>query len=408
MAAKKKSVFAKFYFLYLLILLLGLIAVFFYVRSVMIEYENSTPDKYILQIISKSGKNDGSIGELLQATCFDAASPGNPTARSKTYYQKITSTKLEVKKTTKNCEGESEAYTVTSDGTPFLTIWLHKDAVVNKLGILNIPQWSLEDVVMRSEFSEENYAAVDEYRTYYVDIVIPEGFSLSIDGTTYSYDEPTEDQLIELKPFSGLYEFSGIPKGIKLHVSGLYFEPTVKVYNNANEEVLVERKSDGVYYAACEYAESAEVKTTLLNAVDPQTISSTWVDFMLNDVGGTRHGLDTVAKTCRIIEGTSQYTKAYQWGTQVDIVFVSDHYKTTKVNYQEKNYVQYNDKLISVDVYFETNIPLTTGTTRTDVFNNRMFFYYIDEQDISAGTTAASAPGWYWVGSYSLEIGTAN
>ena len=401
MSSRKKGLtFARFYFGLIFLILVSLIVVFFYVRGVLVDYENSSADKYILSELSRAGAHDGSIGEYLQDRCFaPAGNPGgNPASRKQLFYQNVSKSDLKVEKNLSESSTEIQCFDVYNGDKAFISVWLKQEGVKNKLGILNIPTYSLQNVIYRNTELNEDKLVLNENGKLDYEIVVPEGFSLYFDDVKYSIPENTER--VSLKEFKDFGDYDCLPRGYNVVLKDLSYEMKVSVKNNNDEEVLVEKKKDGSYAVSVEYSENAEAKDTLSAAVDPVAIAKLWVDFMQNDVGGPKHGLDKVVSGCKIINNSPMYDKAYLWGTSVDITFVSDHNAKTFKDEDVKNFVRYNDNLISCDVYFNTIIPVTYNgalrNTVTQTYYNRMFFMYVSDTNIAS-------PGWYWIGSVALE-----
>ena len=61
-----KSKFWTVYLVFLLAILAGLIALHFYVKGIMVDYESQNPDLYVNELLGKVSEKDGQIGQFLE------------------------------------------------------------------------------------------------------------------------------------------------------------------------------------------------------------------------------------------------------------------------------------------------------------------------------------------------------
>ena len=123
---KKKNLFGKFYFAYLFVILAALVLLFFHVRSVMVDYEKSQPDNYVIALLNHAGKGDKALGDYLQEHCFAQDEYGDPKTRSNEFYNTDAHAKLTAAKNLSYSEGDVFVYDVNADDKPFITVAIEK------------------------------------------------------------------------------------------------------------------------------------------------------------------------------------------------------------------------------------------------------------------------------------------
>lgn len=388
MAKKKKSVilsnFAKFYFTYLVIIIAALVFVFFSVKNIMIEYENSQPDKFVIGLIRNARPGDEALGDYLARTCLSENAPGDSNARSSYFYGKNSSAVLAAKKDLLNSGEDLEVYNVTANDKPFASVAIRKTGSKNKLGILSIVDYELSYAFLRNENSERTKIRLSDSGCENISIIYPEDFTLKIDGGEVNYSVGSE---VVLEDFANIGDYDVIPCGIKLDYS-LNFEPSIAVENNAGREVALVYEN-GVYTAGPDYEPSSEAEAVADEIGDIIDLYELWARFMYDDAGYYYHGLYEVLSGCRILDGSRLEQQAIDWANSIDITFVYDHYNYYFENEKIGNYILYNDNFFSCDVSFDETLTLYNYGDTEVSFNNRLFF-------IKDGWS------WYWVGQLDL------
>ena len=247
---KKGSAFWRFYRTLLLLIIFALAAVFIYVRGVMIEYEKSQPDNYVVNLFKHAGKSDKALGQYLQENCFgensDNAIYGDPAKRSADFYNTVAFSDLETTLDLRNYDAEAPTYSVTVDGKPFASVRIKKGESKNKLGILNISKWSFDSIVLQNPEEEDASVEFNENGKFDYTLVMPADFVLKVDGVEVKSFPNAEETV--LPEFENMIFFPDVPKGQKITLKDLCFEPVVTVENNEGKEVSITREN-GVYYA---------------------------------------------------------------------------------------------------------------------------------------------------------------
>lgn len=383
----KKSVFWRCYWAYLAFILVFLIAVFFYVRATMLEYERNSPENYVVWL-AESASGSSELGSYLEKYNFSDNRYGDAKERKERFYSTVKAAKLEAKPAPGSHSSLAPVYEITADGKPFLNIAISETGSHTKLGIMSLSDWDIDHCIMRDPASSA-MPKLSEDKNLDISLVMPSDFTLLTDGVQTALPEGATETA--LSDFEYIAKYVSAPKGVSFELSDLYFEPSLAALNNAGEELVFDVGANGVYSVKADYAASPEAKALAESVCDPLAIGKTWSRFMTDDVGGAHHGRDTVIKECRLLKGTGLYELALRWSSNVDISFVSGHSLDSWSNESETNYIQYNDELFSCDVYFEKNMTIKRGVgPRTDVFSNRMFFGKVNG-------------GWYLLDMISLD-----
>ena len=385
---RKKNTFGKFYFAYLFIILAVLVLLFFHVRSVMVDYEKSQPDNYVIALLNHAGKGDKALGDYLQENCFAADDYGDPKARSNEFYNTDAYSKLSATKNLRYSEGDVSVYDVKADDKPFVTIAIEKSGEKRLLGIFNVASYKLKYAFIRNpEKSRTSFKLSDE-GTVAFSVVLPKDFTLQFNGADVDTSSASESDIEDFAYFS---MYDQVPKGAKMDFV-LHYDPVITVLNNVGEEVNLNLQitpEENIYYAAADYGTDDAQKAAVEKVGDFLSMYELWARFMTDDVGGYYHGLYTVLDECRILPGSKLEEMAESWASSIDITFVSDHYGYYFLNESVDNYIMYNDEFCSADVKFDEVISVAGVGDRTVEYQNRMFFVKQNGE-------------WYWVGQLDL------
>ena len=388
MAKRKKNLFGKFYFAYLFIIAACLVLLFFHVRGVLVEYEKSQPENYVIDLLKHAGKGDKALGAYLQENCFAAEDYGDPKARSVVFYDTDAHAKLAAKKNLTYSDGDLYVYDVTADEKPFVTIAIEKTGSKNKLGIMNIASYKLRYAFVRNPETPRISQKLAEDGTIAFSVVLPSDFKLLFDGAEVDISGAEGSPIEDFAYFS---EYEAVPEGAKMDFV-LHYDPQLKVLNNVGEEVSInlEVTPEGyIYYAAADYGSDAAQEEAVKKVGDFLEMYKLWAKFMTDDVGGYYHGYYDVKEGCRIMPGSKLEDQAWNWANSIDITFVSDHWNIAFTNEKVDNYVLYNDDFCSADVRFDEIVSVNGVGDVTVPYNNRMFF-------------VRQGGEWYWVGQLDL------
>lgn len=393
-----KSKFWRIYIVYLLVILAGLAALHFYVKGIMVDYEKQDPEPYVAELLQRASEKDGQIGQYLEEHAFNGPA-GELAATKERFYSIVKSLKdddaaqISFEEDPAHIGSMDPVVNVTANGKPFLRVGLHEAEKVTKLMIMNISKWDVSSVTLLDPDRDASTPLnLDENGLLSYTVSVPEGFTLLLDDQAVSADAPhTETGLPE---FEYVAPFTEVPSGMQYDIKGLAAEVRVSALNNAGDEVAAVQTAPGVYDIPANFAETAEAQAAMAGIADPLYIGELWSQFMTDDVGGSWHGFYTVVRECKLLEGSNLYDLADRWASSVDITFVSNHVITAWNKESVSNFIQYNENLLSCDVYFEKEMRVA-GQQRVDVFDNRMYFVNITDP-------AIAAPGWYLADMLSL------
>ena len=208
-------------------------------------------------------------------------------------------------------------------------------------------------------------------------ITIPGNFELLINGKvpecTPAYADNSDYQYVT--------EYAELPQLLTYRFEKLAKTPTFTVTDNLGNPVH-HLLTNGGELSITEQATLDELPETLRNQVDPLEIAKTWSLYLTDDLEGTLNGYYNMRSY--LIQDSYYDTVAYQWATDVDITYISNHSLRDPAFTEEsvKNIVLYGDNCFSCDIYFVKHIVLTkTGKFRDDIFNHRIYFVYIDDTD---------------------------
>ncbi len=385
---KKKSLFGKFYFAYLFVIIAALVLLFFHVRSVMVDFEESQPDNYVISLLKHAGRGDKALGDYLLENCFAADDYGDPTARSTEFYNTDAHAKLTAKKNLSYSEGDVSVYDVSADEKPFITVAIEKSGEKRMLGIFNVSSYKLKYAFVRNpEISKPSFKLSGD-GTVSFSVVLPDDFTLKFNGAPVDTSSGTEGIVEDFSAFSA---YEAVPKGTRMDFT-LHYDPIITVENNVGQEVRLNSDitSEGnFYYAAADYGTDEAQRAAVSQVGDFLAMYKLWARFMTDDVGGYYHGYYDVKEGCRIMPGSRLEDQAWAWANSIDITFVSDHYGYYFQNESVDNYILYNDDFCSADVRFDEVISVAGVGDRVIPYNNRMFFIRQNGE-------------WYWVGQLDL------
>ena len=393
-----KSKFWRVYLVCLLVILALLAALHFYVKGIMVDYEAQNPDLYVNDLLAKVSEKDGQIGQFLEEHAFDGPA-GQLAASKERFYSVIRSLKdgdaaqIVCEEDPAHIGSTDPVVNVTVNGKPFLRVAMHEAEKVTKLMIMNISRWDITSAILLDPDRDASAPpALGEDGLLSYSIAVPESFTLLLDGSPVAENAAYTE--VALADFEYVAPYTEVPAGRQYRFDGMAAELRVSALNNAGDEVPSVQTSPGVYDVPANFAETQEAQDRMAGVADPLYIGELWSQFMTDDVAGYYHGLGTVTSQCKLLEGSNLYDLAYKWAHSIDITFVSSHVITAWNKESVTNFIQYNENLLSCDVYFEKEMRVA-GQQRIDVFDNRMFFVNITDP-------AIAAPGWYLADMLSL------
>ena len=207
-------------------------------------------------------------------------------------------------------------------------------------------------------------------------VSIPENFTLQINGQT-----PECTPVLKGNPeYQYILEYADVPQLAEYSFHGLAKAPDFTVTDNLGNTTTYPMVNDDLAITA--QIGLADFPDTLVGAPDPLFMAKKWSLFMTNDLEGNLNGYYNIRP---YLIRNSYYDKvAYQWATNIDITFISDHIILDPGFTEESvtNVVVYSDTCFSCDIFFIKHMKLTrTGQYKDDTFYHQMFFVYVDDTD---------------------------
>ena len=176
----KKSGFKKFYLTYLLVILLCFIALFVYVRSMMLKYERNSPANYVVWL-TEDLSDSSQLGRYLKEKNFSDNRFGDGASRKQTLYDKIKYGTVEAKPVKGSYSSTKPAYNISVAGKPLMTIGLNEVSSTTKLGIMTLSDWDIDYCIVRNETSNSGLKLSDN-KCLDLKVIVPDEFDLVIDG----------------------------------------------------------------------------------------------------------------------------------------------------------------------------------------------------------------------------------
>ncbi len=398
---------------YAVILLVLAIAALIYVHSLLVRYEASQPENVAMRYLETltEAASEGRLSEHMTLYRRDDSFDTYASALVSGGY-------TECVKKAGIFDQTAAVYTVKIAGEDILEIHLSAGETTTELAIFSFTEWSVSAVTPPTV----------RYR-----ITVPNGFTMSVDGSVLEPDSKGESSSIYVIDYDGRdYVFTDVsgasvpyvpgqipqaehleitvPESFKLRVGDnmLNIQPSSKE-STRSEEILADYGvtvpalvtyqldllgADGVYVTdnlgnetlhatgdgkvSITSQSGADQLDGVLSEEEILQAARTWSKLMTDDIGGVKHGFAEMAKY--LIEGTYLYNAAYEWATGVDITFTSIH-KLAQPPFSNEsvtNYISYGENCFSCDVYLEKNM-IVIGSEHTDVMHSTL--YWIKTED---------------------------
>lgn len=208
-------------------------------------------------------------------------------------------------------------------------------------------------------------------------VTVPVNFKLQINGK----DPETEPLTKDNPEYQYIAEYIEVPTLLEYRFEGLAKAPTFTVTDN----LLLPTNyllTKGGELSITDQKGTDTLPDSLRAQLDPLAVAKKWSLFMTDDLDGSLNGYYNMRE--HLIRGSYYDTVAYQWATNIDITFISDHVFRDPAFSKESvtNVVVYSEKCFSCDIYFEKHMTLTrTGKLQDDIFHRRMYFIHMDDTD---------------------------
>lgn len=369
---KRKFSFKKTLRVYIVFLILLTILATIYVINTLKKYEKNQINNYLESVIDelKISAKKKNIGKKIDHINAEKSKFENNNVSIEEGLNELLSSDytLTYKENEKSKDELNPIYDIYINGNKIFEIELDGSNVETRLSLLTFSNWKTKKINVEANngFVKYNIAVPSNYKVYVND------------------KELTEEEILESDKEEGLVEISKyveIPYEIKYEVNGLIKKPETKILDSKGNKVNLENIKLDKRTIECETAE--EARQYLNNMPNILNIAENWSLFLSKDLSGSKYGFSTISKY--LIKDSALYDYAYKWATNVDITFISNHTLKTPAFTNEKvsNFIIYNEKAFSCEVYLEKNMRLARGTDLTDTMNEKMYFAYYDDDGVS-------------------------
>lgn len=334
-----------------------------YVHHSLVVYDQNLIDHYIVDYFKNGKVIDDVDGDL-----FDVSKLENEKVSMKEGLQELFEQgEVKLKKDGKKSTEDVFAYDVIVNGQPFSSIFLESKESYTQMVILKINQWEVKDVEMKCDRGFFNY-----------EVTIPANYQLVINDQVVN-----DDYVSEIRDVEGLErvtQYVSVHETKTYQMDGFVKEPQIKIMDDKNQEVEYTTDSNKIVVQDVKFEEIEDYETAkkkIKGDFDILSLARNWSLVLTNDLGGPEHGFYKLAPY--LLEDSYMYDMAYGWTHQVDITFVSEHSLKNPpfTNQKVSNFVFYNDKAFSCEVYLEKNMTLFYGS-KVDVMHDRLYFVYVD------------------------------
>lgn len=414
--------FRNFYIGFAALLLILSACAVIYVHGILVEYENAQPDK-IAQSCADNIKKAAQNGKLESVLSFDEIKKELDVSDEeiKSFEKEIAESTLTYKKA-KSDGSEYTVYNILCDNLTIAELKLKSVGQKTRLAIFTLDVWEISpvsavgysaeitlpssvlitadgapvegttldnntveytvrsitkpDIVITDALGNSaGYSDDGKYDFKQYHISVPSNYTLmgkdavSLDAATVSPDEAYRNIIEYFPDMPGIAEY-------ELFIMG--GEYSLSILDNTGKEIDISNMGTNISLSGQIGVDA--LSDTVASAPDPLEVAKLWSNFMTDDIGGARHGFNTMAEY--LFGGSSLYDQALAWATGVDITFTSKHtlsnppFTTAEVG----NFVIYSDKCFSCEILLEKPLHIVTGDI-VDKIHSTFYFGYIDDTD---------------------------
>lgn len=364
----KKNNFSKFLKIYIAILIILTIIITIYVNATLRKYEENQVDNFMETVITdlKEYANKNEIGKHIDNVNIQKCEFERNDASVEDGLTQLLKSDAKFRfEINANSKDEiNPIYDIYANDNKIFEIGLDGSNIETRLSLLTFSNWKVSYVNIEAEngLFEFECSVPNNYNVYVNDI------------------ELTEKEIAESSIDTGLAEISKyvqIPYLKKYVVKGFIEIPKYEIIDengNAINEKDIKYDSD-----IKEFTNIDDVKSEISNLPNILQIAKEWSLFLSNDLNGNKNGFYNISEY--LIKNSYLYNYAYKWATSIDITFISKHTlkNPTFTNERLTNFIIYNDKAFSCDVYLEKNMRISNGNDLTDTMNEKMYFAYYDD-----------------------------
>ncbi len=381
----KKSSFSKFLKIYILFLILITIIATIYVNSTLRKYEENQINNFMESVITnlKISASKNEIVKQINSINFNKSEFESDDASIERGLNELLKSDANIRfEINANSKDDiNPIYDIYANDYKIFEVGLDGSDTETRLSLLTFSNWKVSYINVEAENGLVKF-----------EITVPSNYEVYVNDKKL-----TENQIVTSNLDNDLVEISKyveIPYSIKYEVNGFIEKPKYKIIdkngNKVNEEDI---KIDEVN----KYATIDEAKKEISIFPDIIKIAKDWSLFLSNDLSGSNHGFNKISEY--LIKDSYLYNYAYKWATNVDITFISRH--TLKnpafTNENISNFIVYNSKAFSCDVYLDKNMRIANGNDLVDNMNERMYFAYYDDTN-----DGVNNPSWKLVNMQSI------
>ncbi len=171
--------------------------------------------------------------------------------------------------------------------------------------------------------------------------------------------------------------FAEIPQIVSYRICGLLKLPEIEITDNFNRKVDYEYEHN--YFEIKKLYALDTVPAEVIEAVDPLSIVKQYSLFLTNDLQGDSHGFDVLKEN--LIEGTDLYENSYKFATGKDIKWMDEHDYTKFIEENISNYIMYDEKMFSCDIYLKKEIYIRTKHEVGEIYDetDSTFFFCLHD-----------------------------
>ena len=246
----------------------------------------------------------------------------------------------------------SMQYGVYLDNELIVKVFLKSNGHVSKMGLISYDVLDIEKIEGKEDKELFGYS-----------ITVPNNYVVKINNKELANGETTK-----IAGFLDAYDYVNIPSLTTYKIDHLTKQPKIEITSDGKKVDFEMKKQIDLSENFAKYETLAEANVDF----DVQAFAEKWSLYLTNDLTGPLHGMYQI--TAHLIKGTSMYTKAYQWGTNIDIIFTSRHTlkNPTFTNESVSNVIVYGDNAVSCDVKLDKNMVVNFAD-KVDKFNSTIY-----------------------------------
>ncbi len=227
-----------------------------------------------------------------------------------------------------------------------------------------------------------NYEGGTKLPMTFADIVVPQTYSVSVDGR----GPAAADVLLSENPeISSFRDFAkDVPMLTSYKIAILKDDAAIEIKDGSGSPVELEPGLHSYDLSASKGTD--EIPADISSSVDVLEVAHNWSLFLTQD-------LSFAKLSPSLLNGSSHYSFAKTYSTSIDRAFTSKHVLKNPVftNDSVRNFRRLSDTVFSVDISFEMNMHLANGLDVANPINDRFYFVYADDTN-----NGKNDPAWKW------------